>query len=270
MLFVMLIAATPLVDWPRMRSDVFGCMLEREYKHKDPRFNCALTGYENKGSPCGRGAEAYYEGPAAPPGLLEGAEHLTLAWEGGTLRAVTIELAGQLSAAQARKRLELPDKLPANAAGLDVQSCGTGKTCVSLEGFEHVGAGDVDCPPEAVSLCKASETIVFSCERDEGKTAKYISLCQADNELHYRFGAPGNVELDHPKTGKSAAKSFWFSPGTLRFENAKTAYEINIEDGNARLLVYLPKQKPMPIACKPGFTGGLPDTLKALIPRPVP
>ncbi len=280
LLTLALFAVTPLPQWPRMRADVFGCMLENEYGHKDATFNCAINGYENKGDPC-TNPTTYYEGPTVPARLVTGARDVRAEWEHGELRALHITLTGVLSEEEAKKRLSLPATLPPNIMRIDVQGCAKDATCVTIEGFEHQGAGEVECPAAVESLCEPSEQLLFTCQRAASGPAKHISICQAGKIVRYRFGRIGKVELDYPKGKKSAASAFWFGDqtsadgrtSTLRFENGKTAYELVIEETDiptARLFVYLPNTKPMPIDCKPGFSGGLPASLRTLIPRVPP
>lgn len=192
LLTLTLIAATPLSQWPRMRADAFGCMLENEHGHKDATFNCAMSGYVNKGDPCTNTA-AYYEGPSVPARLVTGARDVRAEWEHGELRALHITLTGVLLEKEAKQRLSLPATLPPNIMRIDVQACAKDATCVTLEGFEHQGAGDVECPPAVESLCEPNEQLLFTCQRAASK--------------------------------------------------------------------------PVPIDCKAGFSGGLPASLRTLIPR---
>ena len=138
--------------WPRMRADRFGCFMERELGVVDKRFNCATKGYENKGDPC-KETEAYVEGPAIPDSVLgkldPGLTTVELAWEHGELQAATLTFDGVLTQAEAFERAGLPPTgkpLPENIQSAHVQACSKATTCLTLVGFDHVGAGDVDCP----------------------------------------------------------------------------------------------------------------------------
>ena len=59
-------------------------------------------------------------------------------------------------------------------------------------------------PPQAGALCEKGEKIVISCAIR--KPAKIVSLCSSPNlskeqgYVQYRFGLPGKVELEFPKT----------------------------------------------------------------------
>jgi len=57
------------------------------------------------------------------------------------------------------------------------------------------------------SLCRPGEPVVFSCHVGR----KTVSLCRPSGlrqELIYRFGTPGKVELTHPGPGRLAAAPF--------------------------------------------------------------
>lgn len=140
-----------LITWPRMKADAFGCMLERRFGFRDPKFNCSLHRYVNKGDPC-RNTTAYYEGPSIPDAVAHAVspdvDSIGLSWEGGKLQAVTVTFRRVVPAAEARAALGLPPsaaRLPANVQGVDVQRCRRDATCVLVTGFDHQGAGDVDC-----------------------------------------------------------------------------------------------------------------------------
>ena len=74
-----------------------------------------------------------------------------LDFEGGRLRAVTIILHGQFDEATVEQAFGLSDDaLPPNILSVSVQACSADATCLQIEGFDHMGAGDVDCPEPAV------------------------------------------------------------------------------------------------------------------------
>ena len=126
-----------VLTWPRMSSKDFGCWMEEQLGHRDSKFNCATTTVKS-GNPCGS-TEAYYAGPAFP----------AAEWESALLRSVTVVLTEKMPAAKARELFGLPatgygDR--DNISFVDVQDCTQADTCLILEGFEHVGAGDAGCP----------------------------------------------------------------------------------------------------------------------------
>lgn len=62
------------------------------------------------------------------------------------------------------------------------------------------------------SHCSNNERVIFSCPI--AKSNKVVSLCASPDlsktkgHLAYRFGAVGNVELEHPSTPAGSAKKF--------------------------------------------------------------
>ena len=156
-LLVVLLTAAPVsatsskpdvLSWPRMRADHFGCMLEKSLGHRDARFNCALKHYENHGDPCHH-VDAYVEGPEFPDALASkvapDVKHIELSWEHGELQSVTFYFGKHLSKAEVLERLRIPAKLPENIESVDLQACSKEGPCLTLVGFDHQGAGDVDC-----------------------------------------------------------------------------------------------------------------------------
>ncbi len=153
-----------VLGWPRLRADRFGCMLQRRFGHRDPKFNCDLKGYQPQGDPC-HDTRHYYEGPAFPdaaiPAVDPRLEAVELHWEHGELQAATLTFRGKIPVDDLVHRFGLPtlrrtpgDRVLAdvaypkghdNLSHLSIERCGRGVTCLDLEGFEHQGAGDVDC-----------------------------------------------------------------------------------------------------------------------------
>lgn len=145
------LSRTDVLGWPRARADRFGCFLETELGHRDRRFNCALKDYVNAGDPC-RKVEAWTEGPAFPADKVKLVHPLIrdihLSWEHGELQAVWIIFERKLDPRTIRRELGLPDREGSprpNVTSLDLGDCGTGSTCLYLEGFDHMGAGEADC-----------------------------------------------------------------------------------------------------------------------------
>ena len=64
----------------------------------------------------------------------------------------------------------------------------------------------------ATTLCAADEQVIFSCPIK--RPAKLVSLCASKDltktkgYLQYRFGLPGTVELEFPKTRESTQVAF--------------------------------------------------------------
>lgn len=127
--------------WPLADVKEFGCFLEREFGHKDKKFNCSLGQYINKGDPCKNTSE-YYEGPKFPKEFAERVnakvDSIDLSWEHGLLQSVSITFKNKYSEEELRKSFHLP-------VGASIQDCSKTNTCVILTGFDHVGVGDMDC-----------------------------------------------------------------------------------------------------------------------------
>lgn len=157
-----------VLAWPRMSSGELGCYLEQTLGHRDPRFNCALSHYQAPTDPC-HDTDRYDEGPAFPPRLASRVHPLAtdveLTWEHGQLQQLTLTLKGTLDAAQVRRAFGLPDTegsatpedgLPENIMSAQIESSpaslpgegSQGSTSITLTGFEHMGAGDVECDAE--------------------------------------------------------------------------------------------------------------------------
>jgi hypothetical protein len=70
-------------------------------------------------------------------------------------------------------------------------------------------------PQPAASLCEKSEKVIFSCSIK--KSGKIVSLCSSVNAskdqgyVQYRFGLPGKVELEFPKTLSGTQAQFKYS-----------------------------------------------------------
>ncbi|MCX8098643.1 MAG: hypothetical protein N3F11_06530 [Casimicrobiaceae bacterium] len=116
--------------------------------------------------------------------------------------------------------------------------------------------------------CRAGEVVVFDCSTG----AKRVSVCMSPDysaqrgHLHYRFGAPGQIEIELPrdrwKGGATEARLETFGNGSaagyLRFHHGSTAYVVY--EGNTRtgsawqrqagVAVEQPKRRTQFIACR--------------------
>jgi hypothetical protein len=139
-----ILKAHDVTTWPRADAKRFGCFLQTEFSHKDKKFNCDLKRYRNNGDPC-KNTKAYYEGPQFPPDKValvnKRFKSLNLSWEHGELQEIGITLAGKFSEQDLRAAFNLPEDA-------SVQDCSLKDTCIVLTGFDHMGAGDVDCGGE--------------------------------------------------------------------------------------------------------------------------
>jgi hypothetical protein len=142
-----LVKTDPLT-WTRALVDRFGCFLEKQFGSRDARFNCGLKNYVNKGDPCEK-TDVYNEGPGFPAAKAATINPLVrsvdLSWEHGELQQVALTLTKKMPADEVRKIFALPkknDERRDNVMSVDVQDCGKNATCVVIQGFDHVGAGD--------------------------------------------------------------------------------------------------------------------------------
>ncbi len=138
-----------VLAWFRMSPPEYGCWLEKTFGHRDPRWNCDLKGWKWSGDPC-VDVDGWLEGPAFPDALARRvhpkARAIRLEWEHGDLRAVTIQLEGAVSEAAARRALRLPPAgAPEGFSRVDLQQCSKRGPCLTIERFEHMGAGETDC-----------------------------------------------------------------------------------------------------------------------------
>jgi hypothetical protein len=127
--------------WPKADAKSFGCFLEKEFQYKDKKFNCGLKAYRNNGDPC-KNTKKYYEGPQFPARkahLVDSRiKSLDLTWEHGQLQNLAVTMNGKFAEKELRSRFNLPESA-------SVQDCSSTDTCIILTGFDHLGAGEVDC-----------------------------------------------------------------------------------------------------------------------------
>ena len=136
--------AVDILSWPRMAANEFGCMMEQTFGHRDERFNCSLTNYENKGNACYATAD-FYEGPKFPEHLVRKVhpklESISLSWEGGMLQCAWLIFDKDFTEAEILSAFHInPDELPDNVWHISLDGYH-----ISLDGSEHSGAGDMDC-----------------------------------------------------------------------------------------------------------------------------
>ncbi len=100
-----------VTTWPRASVREFGCFLEKQFGHKDKKFNCLLKTYVNKGDPC-LNTEVYYEGPQFPNALAKKIDPIIdsvdLIWEHGKLQSLALTLDRRYSEKEMRKKFKLP------------------------------------------------------------------------------------------------------------------------------------------------------------------
>ena len=88
-------------------------------------------------------------------------------------------------------------------------------SCVLLGSSSEVTSASQPRKLQFGTLCEAGERIIFSCPVK--RPAKIVSLCASKNltnergYLQYRFGLPGNVELEYPKERTGTQEKFRYS-----------------------------------------------------------
>jgi len=152
-----LISKHPVMTWMRKSPVEIGCMFETELAFKDSVFNCSYKNYVNKGDPC-KNSDAYYEGPRFPNTLANkihpSIKEVTLNFEQGSLQELDITFNDSMLISDIKNIFKLSDTLPENVMSINYGENVDSKDkpvnpkytrWLSLIGFEHMGAGDVDC-----------------------------------------------------------------------------------------------------------------------------
>src|SRR5262249_36183796 len=113
--------------------------------------------------------------------------------------------------------------------------------------MEPLGGGELPPPATPASHCGEGESLGVSCPMEESE--RVLSVCARPSledpaaRLYYRYSRLGKVELQFPRGDRRPSEAFWYTStaarATLRFENAKTAYELVVDDRSAQLFVYL-------------------------------
>jgi hypothetical protein len=150
------LSATNVLKWPRLRADEFGCFLEKKFGFRNKKYNCDLKNYVASGDPC-INTDAYYEGPLFPTDKAKEVnslvEEIQLHWEHGELQSVILKFVRSVPEKELVKTFGLPSKFSypeeyQNIMSIDIQKCSKVGNCLQLQGFERMGAGDVECPFE--------------------------------------------------------------------------------------------------------------------------
>jgi hypothetical protein len=150
----------PVLTWMRKTPVEIGCMFQTEYGWRDSVFNCDYRNYANKGDPCNNEKE-YYEGVELPDSIAQKVHpliaQLLMDFEYGSLQQLVISLKDSMEVNKAKELFALPaskDALPDNVLSVDYgqemvspdKPVGANYTkAIVIIGFEHQGAGDVDC-----------------------------------------------------------------------------------------------------------------------------
>lgn len=142
--------ADPL-SWPRASRRDFGCMLEKQAGYHDRLWSCSSPEEVPLGDPCDD-RENYYRGPQLEDDVIAKISplltHVSLQWEHGQLQGATFDFKPGVSDEQIRAAFSISGTGRTgrdNVMSADVQDCAADYKCLVLQGFDHEGAGDVDC-----------------------------------------------------------------------------------------------------------------------------
>ncbi|OQR34898.1 hypothetical protein BWR15_13185 [Pseudomonas sp. T] len=142
-----------LVGWPRMSVADFACLLEQRTGHVDAQFSCAASKkLSNWGDAC-HDTDLSYAGPQLAEAQVRALDPriaaVDLDWEYGRLQSVNVTFDRIMTAEEVtdifpQVNLEDPTSRD-NLSNASLQDCASDASCLYLEGFEHLGGGDVDC-----------------------------------------------------------------------------------------------------------------------------
>jgi hypothetical protein len=142
-------AEVAVLDWFKMNPAQFGCYLQKTFGVRDRKWNCNLRKPIATGDPC-ENTKSYYAGPEFPQQLVKKInprlDGVHLAWEHGKQQAVALLFTSKVAEAEARAMFGLPQTgVPPNLMSVDHQDCSPNSTCLLIQMFDHMGAGEVDC-----------------------------------------------------------------------------------------------------------------------------
>lgn len=142
-----------LVSWPRMNVADFACLLEQRTGHADAQFSCAASKQLSHWGDACHDTDLSYAGPQLPEALVRQLDPriaaVDLDWEYGRLQSVNVTFDRIMTAEEVadifpQVNLEDPTSRD-NLSNASLQDCAEDASCLYLEGFEHLGGGDVDC-----------------------------------------------------------------------------------------------------------------------------
>jgi len=225
------------VSWPRMGVDAFGCMMEKRFGHRDERFNCSLIGYENKGDPCNNTGE-YYEGFSFPDHLVKKVHPqlsgISLSWEHGDLQMIIFSFDGEFKKEQVLNTFGLSQENPPD----NIYIVNAEDNSLVLIGFEHMGAGDVDCEDEIYSepATEADDDDGIDCPgnaklpksiADDGHTTKFkyddknriIKITSSPLEYRFNYSDDKLVEIKAKDLAYPNSISYTINGNTIKYSS---------------------------------------------------
>ena len=150
----------PLVSFLRKSTVEVGCIFEQELNYRDSVFNCSNKNYVNNGGPC-ENTEEYYKGFQIADSIAHKIHPLIkgidMQFEGGNLREITFNLSDSITKSKAKEVFNLPsdtthlENITTIMYGENISACDKPVNpeytkWISIVGFDHQGAGDVECP----------------------------------------------------------------------------------------------------------------------------
>jgi hypothetical protein len=156
--FVIKLIPPELATWPRMTATDFGCMLEKRFGIQDKQYGCAADfDRMDWGDACLGATTNYNVGPELPlsvsKSLPSPISEVDLEWSHGQLEYLSVVFDRKVSEreVEAMFGLRIDGPKPENLISVDLQDCALGKSCLLLQGLEHLGAADLDCGTEAAT-----------------------------------------------------------------------------------------------------------------------
>lgn len=150
--FIIKLVPPELATWPRMKATDFGCMLEKRFGIQDKTYGCAADfDRMDWGDACLGATTNYNVGPALPLSVAKSLpspiSEVDLEWEHGELQDLSVTFDRKVSAreVEAMFGLRIDGPKPENVMSVDLQDCAQGKSCLTLQGFDHMGAADFEC-----------------------------------------------------------------------------------------------------------------------------
>jgi hypothetical protein len=143
---------TAVLAWFKMNPAEFGCYLQKTFGVRDKKWNCDIKEFKAGGDPC-KNTAAYYVGPKFPKKLIKKLSArlsgLQMSWEHGALQNISLDFDSKVAEADARRLFGLPATgAPAEFSYIEMQDCSKDHSCLIIEKFEHMGAGEADCGGE--------------------------------------------------------------------------------------------------------------------------
>jgi hypothetical protein len=146
-------ASLGILDWSRMTRKEFSCLMEKTFGHKDKEFPCKTKQNLPIGDPC-KNTKWYSAGPSLPTELGKKIHPLInqirFEWEHGDMRSFTVAFTDRVSPRLIAHIFNLPletnyPPTHKNVMSISIQDCHKDHNCLVVQGFDHMGAGDVDC-----------------------------------------------------------------------------------------------------------------------------